>query len=506
MSRPPASYQPISIASGVRAAAARTPGKIALRDGERTLTYAALYDRIQRVTGAVRDGLGLKRGDNVAILAPNCLEFVEIVFGASSAGVAVATLNPRLVAREMAFICDDCGAKALFVHPSLEETVRAIEFQTVTTIIVLDGGYGDWLGKARPLAEQPFEEWDAFAIPYTSGTTGKPKGVVLSHRSRVTTFFALASEYGCYAPDDRYLATAPLFHGAGFAFAMGALFFGGYCEVLPAFEPEQVIAKLHAENLTGTFMVPTHFHAIFTLENAVLDKYRRPDVRSIVSNAAPLPQATKERIVDYFGDGILHETYGSTEGGIVTNLRPADQLRKIKCVGLPFVATRVELRGKDGAVAAPGEVGELFSTSPFLFNGYWRRPEETEATLQDGWVTAGDLAVRDEEGFVYLVDRKSDMIISGGVNIYPREIEEILYRHEAVAEAAVIGAPDERWGEAVVAYVVTRPGESLDGETVIAYCKEHLASHKAPKSVTFLEALPKNAAGKVLKRELRERL
>jgi long-chain acyl-CoA synthetase len=286
---------------------------------------------------------------------------------------------------------------------------------------------------------------------------------------------------------------------------MGALFLGGYCEVLPSFDPEQVIAKLHGEAMTGTFMVPTHFHAIFTLEQAILERYRRPRIGAIVSNAAPLPQATKERIVDYFGEGILHETYGSTEGAIVTNLRPADQLRKIECVGLPFVATAVELRDDRGAEVAPGEVGELFSTSPYLFNGYWNRPEETAETLRDGWVTAGDLAVRDEEGFVYLVDRKKDMIISGGVNVYPREIEEVLYRHEAIAEAAVIGAPDERWGEAVKAYVVARPGATVDAETVIAYCKENLASYKTPKSVEIVEALPKNAAGKILKRELRER-
>ena len=502
---PPATYRPLSIASGLRAAAGRTPDKVALREGERELTYARLRDRLERVSGGVRDGFGLGRGDNVAILAPNCLEYPEIVAGASSAGVAVATLNPRLVAREIKFICDDCGARALFVAPALEEMARSIEFRTVETIVVLDGRYEDWLGAARATAEQPLEEWEPFAIPYTSGTTGQPKGVVISHRSRVMTFFAMASEYGCYAPDDRYLATAPLFHGAGFAFAFAPIFFGGYCEVLPAFDPEQVIAKLHTERMAGTFMVPTHFHAIFTLESKVLERYRRPVVKAIVSNAAPLPQATKERIVDYFGAGILHETYGSTEAAIVTNLRPADQLRKTECVGLPFIATAVELRDEEGVAVAPGEVGELFSASPYLFNGYWGRPEETAETFRDGWVSAGDLATQDEEGFVYLVDRKTDMIISGGVNIYPREIEEILYHHEAIAEAAVVGAPDAHWGEAVKAYVVARPGAAVDADTVIAYCKENLASYKTPKSVEIIDALPKNAAGKVLKRELRER-
>ena len=503
--QPPATYRPLTIATGMRAAAGRTPRKVALREGNRTLDYAALVERMNRVSALVTGGLGLGPGDNVALLSPNCLEYVEIVAGASCAGVAVATLNPRLVAREIQYICDDCGARALFVHASLEDMVRALTLESVERIIVLGDEYEALVSEARPTPPPPLPEWSPFSIPYTSGTTGEPKGVVLPHRSRVLTFYGMASEYGCYGPDDRYLATAPLFHGAGFAFAVGALYFGGYCEILPSFEPEQVIAKLATEKLGGTFLVPTHFHAIFALEQPVLDRHRNfKDLTAIVSNAAPLAQATKEQIVDYFGEGILHETYGSTEAGIVTNLRPADQLIKQRCVGLPFIATDVRLLNDAGEEVPPGEVGELYSSSPYIYNGYWGKPEETAACFRGDWFSAGDMATKDEDGFIYLVDRKKDMVISGGINVYPREIEEILFRHPAVADAAVIGVPDEKWGETLKGFVVLKPDAAPDEAALEAFCRKNLSPYKVPKSFEFTPALPRNAAGKVLKRELRE--
>lgn len=503
--QPPATYRPLTIATGMRAAAGRTPGKVALREGNRTLDYATLVERMNRVSTLVTDGLGLQPGDNAAILSPNCLEYVEVVAGASCAGVAVATLNPRLVAREIQYICDDCGARALFVHASLEELVRATEFDRVERVIVFGDEYEALLAASTPAEPPPLPEWSPFTIPYTSGTTGQPKGVVLPHRSRVLTFYGMASEYGCYGPDDRYLATAPLFHGAGFAFAVGALYFGGYCEILPSFEPEQVIAKLATEALGGTFLVPTHFHAIFALEKPILDRYRGFDgLSAIVSNAAPLAQATKEQIVAYFGEGILHETYGSTEAGIVTNLRPADQLTKQRCVGQPFIATHVRLLDEAGEEVAPGEVGELYSRSPYIYNGYWGKPDETAACFRGDWFSAGDMATKDEDGFVYLVDRKKDMVISGGINVYPREIEEILFRHPLVADAAVVGVPNEKWGEELKGFVVLKSGAAPDEGSLEDFCRENLAPYKVPKSFEFTPALPRNAAGKVLKRELRK--
>ncbi|MEO9188524.1 MAG: AMP-binding protein [Acetobacteraceae bacterium] len=502
----PATYRPLTIDCGIRAASNRAGGKIALSEGERRLTYRQLVERVDRVA-AVGAGLGLGPGDHAALLAGNCLEYIEIVCGLSCSGIAVATPSPRLAAGELGFILQDCAARILFVEPALETLVRALDLPALERIVVIGSRYEALLAQAHP--QRPavtVQEWENFSIPYTSGTTGKPKGVLLSHRARTMCFGAMAVEFGCYSPDDRALATAPLCHGAGLAFALAPVFFGGTCDILPRFDPGQLLARLDVTAATNVFLVPTHFHAIFGLDAATLDSHRPRALRSIISNAAALPQATKERIVAYFGTDILHECYGATETGIVCNLRPPDQLRKTKCVGLPFPYTEVRILREDGSEAAPGEIGELFSTSPTLFNGYWNRPEETAAALRDGkWVSVGDLATRDDEGYLYIVDRKKDMIISGGLNIYPREIEEALFAHPAIADAAVIGIPDAYWGETLKAFVVLRPGAQISPQVLQEHCRAHLSSYKVPHAFDVLDSLPRNPAGKVLKTALRER-
>ena len=500
----PWTYRPVTLDAGVRASFNRTPDKAALREGERTLSYRQLVARINRAGNAAMADLGLRPGDRAAILAGNCLEYIEIMCGLSGVGVAVATPSPRLTAAEVKLICDDCGARVLFVERALHDMVRAIAFARVERIIVIGGDYEDWLARGRDAdPEIAVDEWQPFSIPYTSGTTGQPKGVTLPHRARTLIFYAMAVEYGCYSPDDRALAVAPLCHGAGFAFAMAPVYFGGYCEIIRRFEPDRILDSLNAAAATNIFLVPTHFHAIFGLEQPILARYRRETLHTIISNAAPLAQATKEKIVGFFGDGLLHETYGSTESGIVCNLRPQDQLRKIKCVGLPFPNTEVRVLDAEGNELGPGTVGELFSRSPYHYNGYWGRAEETRASFRGDWFSAGDMAQRDEEGYIYLVDRKKDLVISGGINVYPREIEEVLFAHPSVADAAVIGIPDDYWGEVLKAYVVLRRNTAPSADDLLAHCRASLAGYKIPKSVEFLAALPRNTAGKVLKTELR---
>ena len=502
----PANYRPMTMASGIRSCALREPDRLALRCGERELTYGQLVDRIDRVAALARHRFGLARGDRAAIVSGNCLEYIEIVDGLSEAGVAIATPNPRQTPAELGFILNDCGARVVFVSPETEPQVRAADCPAIESIVVIGPAYEALLNEARPGDDRLLvDEWEAFALPYTSGTTGKPRGVTLSHRSRVMVGFCMASEYGCYSPGDYYLAIAPLFHGAGFSFAHAAVFFGGTCEILTGFDAETAIRRLHESRAAGTFMVPTHFNAIFGLEKPVRERWRGVSLKALVSNAAPLPQRTKELIVEYFGDGILHETYGSTEGGVVTNLRPPDQLRKQQCVGRPFLMNEVRLLGEDGAPVRPGEVGELYNNSPCLFLGYWNQPEATAATMRDGFFSAGDLARMDDEGYFYLVDRKKDMYISGGVNVYPREVEEFLVRVPGVREAAVVGVSDEYWGEAGRAFVVMQRGATVAADDLIAACKQNLAGYKVPRSVVFVDALPRNAAGKVLKTDLRKR-
>jgi len=502
----PFSFQHLSIATGIRAACQRDPNRLAYRHGDKTRTYGALMDRIDRVTAAISGDLGLGVGDHGAIVAANSIEYMEIVIGASQAGVALATVNPKLAPAEIVAICEDATARVLFTDAASAEALIDSGLSSIERIIVIEKELDAWLAKARGgLAPPRVDEWGTFTIPYTSGTTGKPKGVLVPHRSRILSIFAMASEYGCYSPDDRFLAIAPMCHGAGMIFSLAPVFLGGYAEIMDKFDPEQVMVKIKDESMTGFFGVPTHFHAIFSLEKPILEANRPAALTTVISNAAALPQAMKETLVDYFGPGILHETYGSTEAGIVTNLRPPDQLRKKACVGQPIAGTLVKILDDEGNPCGADEVGELFSTSPYLFNGYWQREQETAEAFQDGWVTVGDLVRRDDEGHIYIVDRKKDMVISGGINVYPREIEEVLFTHPEVSDAAVIGVPDEKWGESLKAFVVKPEGSALNEASLIEFCEGLISRMKTPRQIEFIDAIPRNATGKVLKTDLRQR-
>ncbi len=499
----PTGFRHLTVSSGIRAAAARTPDKTALLCAGRTRSYAQIVQAMNRVANVVV-GLGLRAGQNAALIAPNCLEYIEIVCGVSDTGAAVVTPNPKLTAPELAGICNDARVRILFVHPDCQAGLEPALLETVTNVIVLGEPYDALLKRASADFEPPdVPEWTTFSIPYTSGTTGKPKGVMLPHRSRSLGFLGYAVEYGIYSPDDHFLALAPMCHGAGLAYAMAAIFVGGSAEILPRFDPEQVLRKLHSGQVTGVFTVPTHHHAFFSLETALLQRLRGHRLKGIVCNAAPLLQSTKEQIADYFGAGLLHETYGSTEAGVVSNLRPQDQLRKTRCVGLPFFGNQVRLLDPEGHEVRTGDVGELHSRSATLFNGYWGQEAATREAFRDGWVSVGDMARRDEEGYLYIVDRKKDMVITGGLNVYPREIELVFDGHPDVLESAVIGVPDAEWGERLVGYVVPA-GASVDTEDLLAFARARLASYKTPKSLLVLDALPRNATGKVSKLFLRE--
>ncbi|MEC9374829.1 MAG: class I adenylate-forming enzyme family protein [Pseudomonadota bacterium] len=499
----PFSFQHLSLPAGVRSAMLRDPDKIALRHRENQQSYGQFMARVDSVTSGILEDVGLKRGEHSAIVSANSIEYLEIVLGASQAGIGSATINPRLTPDEIVAICDDAEAKLLFVDDAAAEALKGKNFATVHRIIIIGDDYEAWLSSSPELKAIPVvEEWDTFTIPYTSGTTGKPKGVLVPHRSRVISLFSMAVEYGCYTPDDRFLAIAPICHGAGMIFAIAPIFFGGYVEIMDKFEPELVVRKFKDESITGFFGVPTHFHAIFSLEKKLLEEFRSETLHTIISNAAPLPQAMKEKIIDHFGP-ILHETYGSTEASIVSNLRPPDQLRKQACVGQPFPGTQLEIRREDGSICEADEVGELFTSSPCLFNGYWQKPEATSEAFKDGWVTVGDLAKRDSEGHLYIVDRIKDMVISGGVNIYPRDIEEVLIKHPQINDAAVIGVPDEKWGERLKAFIVASAAGAITEEQILNYLEGKISGMKTPKEFVFIDQLPRNASGKVLKTDLR---
>jgi len=486
--------RPLLITSGLRASARRTPEKPALLFGDRVVTYGARAEKIDRIKAAAHAIWGLERGAIVGILATNSIEYIEYVSAFSEMGIGIATINYRLSAVEVAQISADSGAQIIFYH---EDCSHLLPSEMPTHNL------SDALPEAPPCPEITLDEEDVFAIPYTSGTTGLPKGVMISHRARAMTFYGMAAEYGCFSVDSYFLAIAPLCHGAGFAFGFAPLFFGGTVELMSDFDPEQVISALARKEADGVFMVPAHFRQIFNLPPDTLERYRgQHRLKAIISNASALPQPLKEQIIDFFGEGLLHETYGSTEGGIVTNLRPADQLRKENCVGTPFVDTEVSLRDAEGNEVPADTPGELFSRGPALFSGYWRNPVATAESVQDGWVSVGDIAKRDDEGYLYIIDRKKDMIISGGINVYPREIENVLMEHPAILECAVFGLKDDDWGESIHCAMVCRADTT--GEALAEWLEQRVARFKIPKFFHPIEELPRNGSGKILKRVLAE--
>lgn len=493
------------MARALRAAMHRDPNKVAIQHGTKQRTFAELSQRVDRLTAAAISEFGLRKGDHAAIVAKNCIEYIEIACGIPEAGVAVAAIGSKLAGPEIAAICDDSGARVLFVDDAAADVIDPQQLGSVERVVQIGSEYEAIIEGAKVPDEYPeVFEWDPWVIPYTSGTTGQPKGVLLSHRSRLLGFYQQALEFGCYSPDDRFLGTTPMHHGAGMAFPLAAIMAGGFTELVDKFDPELLLRKLKNEGFSGVFTVPAQHHAIFQLEPRILEQYRSPAIKALISNAAPLPQTLKHQIVDYFGDNVLHETYGSTEAGFVTNLRPPYQLSKERCVGTPFAHTLVKLTDDDFNEVGVDTVGELWTSSTSAFNGYWQRPEETAAAFHDGWITVGDLARRDADGFVYIVDRKKDMVITGGINVYPREIEEILSQHEAVAQVAVVGVDDDQWGERLKAFVVLRGEAALDAADVESFCDGKLARYKIPREVAIIDELPRNAAGKILKTSLRE--
>jgi acyl-CoA synthetase (AMP-forming)/AMP-acid ligase II len=495
------------ISDGIRASAGRSPGKTALREGGRSLTYLALAERIGRVANLVHRGLSLHRGERAVVFTANCLEYIEIVAGMAEAGVAAATIGPAASAPEIRYICEDSGARVMFVSAALHDAARAAAPPELQRFVVIGGDYEDLLAAASagPCGVAVSEE-DIFSVPYTSGATGRPKGVQLSHRGRVLSAFAMAAEHRCYTPTDRAVATTPMFHGAGFVMALTPLFFGGFVEILPRFDIVSLMRTITDIAATSAYIVPAHFAALFAMSDAERAQFDVGSLKAVISGTAPLPQTTKEKIIGYFGDGKLFERYGTTETSITTSLRPDDQLRKLACVGLPFPATHVRVLTDSGEEAAPGEVGELAVCSPYLFSGYLNLPEATAAATSGEWFVTGDLSRRDDEGYVYLVDRKNDMVISGGENIYPREVEEVLQAHPAIAECGVTGAPHPYWGEAVTAFVVIRPGMNVTADELTARCREALSRYKVPKEIRFVPSVPRNSMGKILRRELRAQL
>ena len=492
------------IASGVIAGALRHPDKPALVFGDRSLGFAELAERIQRVAALARDELGLRPGDCAAVHAANCLPFIELVAGLSRAGVMVATPTHRAGPEELRRILENCQAKVVFRQDGL---AGAPDEMPELTVLSLDTDY-EALLRRQSLTDPvpPADPGATFCIPYTSGTTGDPKGVMLSHHCRAHLFKVMAHHFRCLGPDDRHLCFAPLAHGGGFGFAMASVFNGGTLELLAAFDAAHVMERLASGAVTSVFMVPTHVHQILALPDEQLAKRDGFRLNGIVVNAAPFALALKHRAEALFGRGIMHECYGCTEVGIATALPPELFEERHGSVGPAILGTELAIRREDRSPADVGEIGDIWVKSPTLFNGYRHNPTATEEALDQDWLLTGDMGAVDDEGFLSVMDRRKDMVISGGINIYPREVEEVLMRHECVAEVAVVGVPDVEWGEHLAAVIVLGPGQTGVVEELVTHCRKYLGGYKVPRHITFVDELIRNPAGKVMKRTIREAL
>jgi acyl-CoA synthetase (AMP-forming)/AMP-acid ligase II len=497
-----------------------SPEKIGARDLGRAMTFRVWYERACRLANALA-GLGLSKGDRVAVLAYNCVEWMEIYAATALAGLIAVPINFRLVGPEIEYIVGDCEAKALIVQDELLDAIEAVRGNIPVpqgNFIVFGSAcrragyraYEDLIARAsgvRPGVAVDAE--DPWTLMYTSGTTGRPKGAIRSHRGSAMLSLVTDVELTLTRGDAAQLVM-PMCHANSLYFFGAFTYCGAACAVYSrkSFDPEHFLRTLAENGTTFTSLVPTHYVMMLDLPAVVRDRCNVDAVSKLMISSAPARRETKLAIMAYFRNSGLFELYGSTEAGWVTMLHPEQQLSKLGSVGRECVGSRpIRLLDADGAEVAAGETGELYSCNSYTFDGYWKLPEKTREAFQGDYCTVGDLARRDEEGFVFLVDRKSNMIISGGENVYPSEVEALLGTHPKVKDVAVIGVADAKWGERVHAVIIPREGTGPTQEEILDWCRSRLAGHKRPRSVTFIaEAeMPRTATGKIQHRALRAR-
>lgn len=492
------------------------PNDLGALDLDRSLTYCEWNDRSSRLANALL-GVGLSKGDRVAVLAYNRLEWVEIYAAFAKAGLVAVPINFRLTGPEAAFIINDCGADAILVEDALVETIEAVR----ADLHIPDDRYFHFGGTPAPgylgyedlIAAGAASHPDIYVLPddpwclmYTSGTTGNPKGAIRSHRGMAMLALMTAIEFKLHRRDNALLVM-PMCHANSLNFFAGFLYSGAAITIFsrPNFDPELCLKILG--QATFSSLVPTHYAMLLEVPEA-----RRADTTSIeklLVSSAPAFTETKRRVIEMFPNAGLYELYGSTEQGWATMLHPHEQFDHLGTVGREVVGSApIRLLDDDGNEVSDGEAGELFSCSPYQFDGYWNLPEKTAEAMRGDYLSVGDVALRDGDGFIRLIDRKKNLIISGGENIYPSEVEQALMRHPEVRDVAVIGVTDPKWSERVVAAVVPREGSELDANLLIDWSRGHLAGFKRPREIVFLtpEEMPRNATGKILHRRLREML
>jgi len=514
----------------LRVNAFKWPNKISIKDMNKAYTFKQWNDRACRLANALAD-MGLKKGDRFAVLAYNCVEWLEIYAAAAKGGFLCVPLMFRLAQPEMEYIINHCEAKIFIVQGGkdkdgnefpwikqvngMKKNIPGVEKYVSFAIDNphYDGfiSYEDAIAKASP--EEPttkVTDEDIWVIMYTGGTTGKPKGVMKSHANLFAQYFIMIYDHQ-FNFDDTNLLVMPCCHVNSLFYSFVVTWVGGTVMAynMVSFNPEDLLRTFAEHKITFTSLVPTHYIMLLALSDEVKAKYDVSCVKKLLCSSAPARRDTKLGILKMFPNSNLYEAYGSTEAGIVTVLKPHEQMTKLGSIGREVMATDIlKLYDEEGnLITKPGVVGELYSRSAQVFEGYWKDPEKTKAAMKGEYFSAGDMAYIDEDGYYTLVDRKANMIISGGENVFPSEVENVVGGNPKVKDVAVIGVPHEKWGEQVTAVVVLHEGQTATEKEISDYCKGKIAGFKVPKNIIFIkdEEMPRSGAGKILHRILREK-
>ncbi len=493
------------------------PNRIASIDGDRQHTWSEWHGRITRLAAALR-GLGMAAGDRVAILALNSDRYTEYLYAIWWAGGAVVPMNTRWSAAENAYSLSDSGAQILFIDRSFAPMIDAIraEAEGVRTVIHMGDdaapegmvSYEDLIAQHAPCADAMRGGEDLAGLFYTGGTTGFPKGVMLPHRALWYNALMTAREFR-FGRDTRYLHVAPMFHLADFTTNLSLAMVGACNVYVPSFAVEPALAAIETHQVTAAVLVPTMLGMM--LPHPAFAPDRVKPLKQLLYGASPMPEGLMRQAIAVMPHVDFFQAYGQTEmAPIVSVLAPEDHVldgprtARLRSAGLPAIGCEIKIIDEDGKTVPRGSVGEIAARSAGAMLGYWNLPEQTEKTLVDGWVHTGDGAYQDEDGFIYIVDRMKDMIVSGGENVFSAEVESAISTHPDVAAVAVIGIPSDQWGEMVHAIIIPKPGTNPDEASIIAHCKAQIAGYKCPRSIVLrTEPLPLSGAGKVLKRDLR---
>jgi long-chain acyl-CoA synthetase len=490
----------------------RNADRTAFFDGEYAATFAEHFDRVGRLSAAL-DGIGVTRGDRFAVMALNSHQFLECYHAAFLGAGVINPLNLRLAPKELEYILGDSGTTVCFTDPYFAPIIDKVRAAVGLKHVVMIGSgdaphdvmYEDLLADATPTIPNEPEEDDPVVLMYTGGTTGLPKGVLLDQRAEMLNLYHVLALWR-FSEQDVFLHQTPMFHAASMGGMLGVPAMGGGSVFLSIFDPAEVMALIEQRKVTNTVMVPTMIGML--LSHPEFNAERLASLTTLTYGASPMPGVLLEQLVSLFPDMDIYQGYGMTESAaVLTALGPEEHRAggvRLRSAGRPLQGVVLSIQGPDGKPVPPGETGEVCARAGNFMREYWNKPDATAEAFRDGWYHSGDAGYVDKDGYLYLVDRVKDMIVTGGENVYSVEVENAIASHPAVAQVAVIGVPSEKWGEAVHAIIVLREGARVTEAEIIEHCREWIAGYKVPKSVEFrTEPLPLSGAMKVLKRELR---